>query len=358
MNFKSESSYTSMKSTNCISTYILAGILVLGMSGCSTNPEEETKAPSFRALSTSSDDVIWAASSEGLVIKSVDGGDRFDTVSVQGFIGEFRDIHAWNKDSAVVMGIESPGVIFRTTDGGATWTEVFRKTHEKTFFDQMDFNSSGSGIVIGDPIDGSWTILGTNDYGEHWIELDKNYGFSAEDTDVSFAASGSALITTANNYYAFTGGNGAKILSYNPRINARLWSDTSSTSGIYSAAMINDSQFVFVGGDYKRETSSDNAAGIININGFEADVTWATQPPAGYRSCVIQMSDGRFLCCGPTGIDISEDGLHWTAISDRSAHVLSRSKKGIRIWAAGHGELWEVTPLLPQDSETTLGTQP
>ncbi|NVK04774.1 MAG: hypothetical protein HWD92_08115 [Flavobacteriia bacterium] len=322
-------------------------LFLLVLASCSSR-EDESTIYSYRALSIPSEDIIWAAASEGLVIRSTDAGLTWDTVSVPGYVGEFRDIHAWSDESAVVMGIASPGLVFKTNDGGKSWREVYQQTDEATFFDQMDFNDIGGGIIWGDPIDGTWNIIGTNDFGEHWVRQMSN-SISADSGDVSFAASGSALLVNDSNYISFTGGYGGKMYSYKPRTSTSLYTDTSSTSGVYSATQFNDSTIVFVGGDYRFDDLTRNACGVVYMDGLDFHVAWPEEGIRGYRSCVVTVHPKLLISCGPTGMDWSSDGLVWHPLNNDGANVLAVSPKTNRVWAAGKGGIWEVS--LPEDAK-------
>lgn len=311
--------------------------------GCQEETPLEPHVYSFRALSIPSENTLWAAASKGLVVRSTDSGASWDTVSVLGFEGEFRDIHAWDDQVAVVMGIASPGVVYKTLDGGQTWKEVYRQEHEATFFDQMEFTTDGNGLIWGDPIDGEWNIIGTNDFGDHWVQY-QGKSMVADSGDVSFAASGSALIVNDSNFVSFTGGFGAKMHSYRPFFSAQIFEDTSSTIGAYSATSFGPHTYVFVGGDYRFEENTNYNCGRINLNGDQVEVQWPIHPPRGYRSCVITVDGSLLFACGPTGIDWSADGLNWYPYSDRGANVIAVTPEKSRIWAAGKGGIWEVSP--------------
>ncbi|NVK28194.1 MAG: hypothetical protein HWE14_09130 [Flavobacteriia bacterium] len=327
---------------------------LLILTSCSTSSRDKTGHRSIRALSVVGDSTLWIASSNGFWARSTTGGTSWDSGYIAGFDGEVRDIQAFDDMRAIAMGIESPGILWKTEDGGKTWTSVFNYSHPQNFFDQMEINEQGQGIVIGDPIDGKWTIAGTNDNGDHWVLWDEAHRFQADSGEVSFAASGSALIVEKRSFVFFTGGYGARMLHSMREKSMRLYRDTSATAGIYSATRFNDSTIVFVGGDYRFEQSSNRAAGLIYFTNDGARLAWPEANVAGYRSCVKKMGDGLLVACGPTGIDVSSDGRNWTQISEEGFHVLGVNKNGNRIWAAGaKGTVREVTALLPSDSATT-----
>lgn len=321
--------------------------LVMVFTACSDPAPFGKTNYSFRALHTPDDQTIWLAAQNGFWAHSTDGGTTWDTGHIAGFSGEIRDIESFGPNSAIAMGIESPGILFKTMDGGQTWKEVFRDEHPQNFFDNMDFNEKGQGIVVGDPIDGKWTLIGTNDYGESWIKWHPTVAYDASENDVCFAASGTGLIVGDSEITFFTGGYRSAVVSSAAGLNLELVRDSSSSFGVYSAVKMKNGDYLFVGGDYRFPDSGNHNCGIISTRSGRTEVLWAETPPGGYRSCVV--SFGPYLIAtGPNGTDISEDGLNWEELTGKGYHVLSVDKRESRIWAAGNnGHVAELTSLLP-----------
>ena len=74
---------------------------------------------SIRGLSVVNDSVVWASGSGGMVAKSTDGGTSFTWTKVKGFEkADFRDIEGFDANTAVIMAIDSPAFILKTSDGG------------------------------------------------------------------------------------------------------------------------------------------------------------------------------------------------------------------------------------------------
>src|SRR5579875_2921045 len=84
---------------------------------------------SLRGLSVVNDNVLWASGSNGTVARSVDGGKTFQWLTVKGFEQrDFRDIEAFDDNSAIIMAIAEPAIILKTKDGGKTWKRMFEDT--------------------------------------------------------------------------------------------------------------------------------------------------------------------------------------------------------------------------------------
>ena len=114
---------------------------------------------SIRGLSAVNDNIIWVSGSGGKVGRSVDAGKTWEWMTVPGFEKrEFRDIEAFDANTAVVLAIAEPGQILRTTDGGKNWKIAFTDTAKGMFLDAMDFADEENGVAIGDPLPGTTNI--------------------------------------------------------------------------------------------------------------------------------------------------------------------------------------------------------
>ena len=128
---------------------------------------------SLRGLSVVNDNVIWVSGSNGTVGRSSNAGKNWKWMTVNGFEkSEFRDIEAFDGNTAIIMAVGEPAYILKTTDGGETWKVVYENKTKGMFLDAMDFANNQEGIVIGDPIDGKIFIAKTNNTGNTWKELD------------------------------------------------------------------------------------------------------------------------------------------------------------------------------------------
>ena len=97
-----------------------------------------------------------------------------------------------------------------------------------------------------------------------------------------------------------------------------------------------NNELVITGGDFSNDTSAVNNCELLK---FEQDKLIASMPataPHGYRSCVIFMNEKQLLCCGTSGVDISDDGgISWQLITKESFHVCAKAKNGSAVFLAG-----------------------
>src|SRR5947209_6959022 len=143
---------------------------------------------SIRGLSVVNDNVLWASGSNGTVVRSTTSGKTFNWITVKGYqLRDFRDIEAFDSNTAIIMAVAEPAIILKTTDAGKTWKKVFEDTTKGMFLDAMDF-AGKYGVVVGDPISGRAFIAKTNDYGNTWNAV-KNSSILIKD-EAFFASSG------------------------------------------------------------------------------------------------------------------------------------------------------------------------
>jgi photosystem II stability/assembly factor-like uncharacterized protein len=305
---------------------------------------------SLRGVSVVDDRTAWASGSNGTVLRTLDGGSTWIILPVPGEeTTDFRDVEAFGPDEAVVMGIARPAKIFRTTDGGKTWTRTFADDSPGIFLDGLAFFDSKNGLAVGDPIDGRFFLISTTDGGASWVPLPEGSRPVALDGEAAFAASGTSLaVMNKGRIWLSTGGAASRIWRSEDR--GGHWESASSallggsaSAGGFSVAFCDARKGITVGGDYKAEAAAvGNAA-------FSADggKTWTSvidRQPGGFREAVAFVTGTKPLIAvtvGPSGSDFSLDlGRTWTPIvTPQGFHTLAFAKRGQAGWAVGRSGL-------------------
>ena len=86
-------------------------------------------AARLRGLSAVSERVAWTSGSLGTVLRTTDKGATWQSVGPPGTAAlQFRDIEAFDRNTALILsiGTGTDSRIYRTTNGGQTWTLVFQ----------------------------------------------------------------------------------------------------------------------------------------------------------------------------------------------------------------------------------------
>lgn len=295
-----------------------------------------TKA-SLRGLSVVDNKTIWVSGSNGTVGRSLDSGHTWKWMTVKGFEKtDFRDIEAFDKTTAVIMGIAEPAYILRTIDGGDSWQVVFENKTKGMFLDAMEFWNEQAGIVIGDPINGHFFIARTFDGGQTWQGIPEKLSPLADSGEACFASSGTNIRKLTKKEAVFiTGGLVSNVHVRDSPLRLPIMQGKEST-GANSIAVKNKKTWIIVGGDFNTKDSTTKNAVIT----YDAGKTWLSPAtaPSGYRSCVEYLKKKQWITCGINGVDISnDDGNIFTNISKEGFHVVRKAKRGKAVYFAGNG---------------------
>ncbi len=292
---------------------------------------------SFRGLSAVDDSTVWVSGSGGTVGRSTNGGRTWKWMTIKGFEKvDFRDIEAFDSTRAVVMGVDAPAYILRTTDGGDSWKVVFENKDKGMFLDAMEFWNEDAGIVIGDPINNKFFIGRTFDGGATWRGIPEKNIPEADSGEACFASSGTNIRAIDLKEAVFiSGGLRSRLFIRDKRINLPIVQGK-ETTGANSIAVKDPKTFIIVGGDFTTKDSTTKNCFITMNEG--KSFTAPTVPPHGYRSCVEWLRKKKWICCGLNGVDYStDDGRTWTWISKEGFHVCRKAKDGKAVFFAGGG---------------------
>lgn len=305
---------------------------------------------SFRGLSVVNDKIIWVSGSKGCFARSIDGGKTFQLKRIAGFdSADFRDIEAFDANTAIMMSSGHPSYILKTFDGGAHWNKVFEHQGNELFLDAMDFWDAQNGIVIGDPIAARFVFYRTSDGGNTWQALDVKTCPWAVEGESLFAASGTCMRCMPNNSVAFvTGGSKAsfhwlQIGKKYQHFELKSLPQGQASMGAFSFAFTKD-RLLIVGGDYNQDTALTKQ-GIYTYTYTKDGLALLNPKPfyTNYRSSVEFMQDGEhFISCGTKGADINSTELTLTrqntnnSLSNLSFNVIRKAKKGKLLVMAGN----------------------
>ncbi|MFE2582953.1 oxidoreductase [Streptomyces sp. NPDC059378] len=309
---------------------------------------KKTGAPDvrLRGLSAVDRDTAWVAGTGGTVLRTTDGGASWRNVSPPGAADlQFRDVEAFDARRAVVLAIGEGEAsrVYRTDDGGASWTESFRNTDAKAFYDCLTFFDRRHGLAMSDPVDGRFRILSTGDGGRTWRVLPSAGMPAALDGEAGFAASGQCLVASGPRDVWLATGGGARARVLHSADRGLTWTAADTpvpagdpARGVFALAFRDRTHGLAVGGDYRAEQASPDAAARTSDGGR----AWgpAAVPPPAYRSGVAWLPHSRTaaLAVGPTGTDLTTDGGRtWRTVDTGSYDTVDCAAAGPGCWAAG-----------------------
>lgn len=312
------------------------------------SPQESGSSASLRGLSVLSSEVVWASGSGGQFLRTLNGGESWQSGQVTGADSlDFRDVHAFSADEALVVSAGQPARIYRTTDGGKSWLKVFEDTTGQAFFDAVAFQNRKEGLVMSDPVGESFLLLRTSDGGKSWQKVEDNNLPPAVKGEAGFAASGTGLVMMPG--LALFGTGGPVVRVFRSTDGGKQWAALSTplipetgSTGIYSIAMKDSLQGLAVGGDYTRpEAKTDHL--LLTEDGGESWLKVDKSGLGGYRSgaAYVPGTTNTYVAVGTNGIDISFDGgKTWQSLGQNGVHAVRFAPSGKTGWASGaNGQL-------------------
>lgn len=311
-------------------------------------PQESNTRASLRGLSVVNARVAWASGSGGTVIHTTDGGATWTVYTVPAVRApDLRSIAALDSNTAVVAA--TSGHIWRTTNGGKNWTLVYQPRDSAVFLDAIGFweaerGLAPRGLAVGDPINGQFFILSSDDGGRSWRAKPGGSRPTAQQGEGAFAASGSSFVTHGTSHaWIGTGVRTARVFRSNDAgktwaVSSAPLADANQSSGVFALSFSDASRGVAVGGDYDKADRREGSAAVT----MDGGITWvaATTLPNGFRSgvAIVPGTDGAVVVAvGTTGTDVSLDaGRNWTFADSAGYHAVRFAADGAG-WASGGG---------------------
>jgi photosystem II stability/assembly factor-like uncharacterized protein len=159
----------------------------------------------IRSLFTTSESEVWAVSVDGIVLHTIDEGRTWKRY--ERFRHGLSDIQFLDPQHGWLCG--SLGLIYRTLDGGVSWTPFGPRLADVV--DRMRFGTENEGWAIGQREDRTGVIFHTCDGGSHWNSFDTN---SKERLlDVEAVGSGEAWVVGRNGTLLHSSDHGRTWLS-------------------------------------------------------------------------------------------------------------------------------------------------
>lgn len=239
---------------------------------------------SLIAVSPVNDRVVWAAGRAGTFTVTTDGGRTWHAGVVKGAETlQFRDVQAFSAKVAYLLSIGSgtDSRIYKTEDGGASWTMQFQNQNPDAFYDCFSFWGPENGIAHSDSVNGVFPDLRTRN-GATWRSI-SNRMPPALAGEASFASSGTCVATQGreNAWIATGGGATARVLA--TRDGGQSWNayDTplvsSPSAGAFTVAFRSRWRGIVGGGDL--DPADPNNARTATSRDGGASWTLTNAPP-------------------------------------------------------------------------------
>jgi photosystem II stability/assembly factor-like uncharacterized protein len=298
----------------------------------------------LRAVSVVDGQRFHVSGSKGTHAVTEDGGKTWrNAAPAGGGALDFRGVAALDAKTALLMsagdGPAGQARLYRTANGGATWTLAFETRLPGSFLDTVAFRDVKTGFVLGDPIEGRWFLLKTADAGRTWTRIE---GPPVERGEAAFAASNSALFVGPGREVWIVSGGLAKGRVFHSLDDGKNW-DTietplaaSATAGLFGGLALGKDRAVVVGGDYKDELrAGDN---LFLLEPFDI----GTPPNAGTPRLlegVGRLDTKTLIAVGPRGTSLSQDGgQSWRQVDEEAFHAIA-CRRGTCVAAGAKGRV-------------------
>ncbi len=131
-------------------------------------PQTSGVAALLQAVSTPSQNVCWIAGATATVRLTTDGGATWVNANPNPGVINGDVYNIWAIDGTTALLTTSPAAtyIYRTTNAGANWTQVF--TQAGGFLDAIVMANATTGYAYGDPVSARWSLWKTTNGGVNW----------------------------------------------------------------------------------------------------------------------------------------------------------------------------------------------
>jgi photosystem II stability/assembly factor-like uncharacterized protein len=347
-----------MTATSALKLTLLAALTAVGCSRFRRGNDEPVgwdvqtsgTTASLRGVQAVSENVAWASGAAGTVLRTTDGGATWRRVGVPDADSlDFRDVAAVDSLVAYAMsageGERGRARIYKTTDGGRSWSVVLSDTTRGTFFDAVSFWDRNRGVAVSDPVGGRFVVVVTEDGGQTWRRPAATGMPAARPGEAAFAAGGSALtIQPPAHIWFVTGGTpGGRVFRSDDA--GRTWvaydvpavAPQAASSGLFAIAFKDPQNGVAVGGDYTRPRDGGRGV-LVTPNG---GVTWlgnGTEAARGYwsgLSVIPGARRGQFVAVGGPGTILTRNmGDGWSRVDSVAYNGVSFAAPNVG-WAVG-----------------------
>jgi photosystem II stability/assembly factor-like uncharacterized protein len=210
--------------------------------------------------------VAWAAGAGGKVLRSTNHGSTWGSVG-GGAIGaaDIYNIDAIDANTALVTTSPAATFIYRTTNAGTNWSQVYTDAGAGAFIDAIHMFNATNGIAYGDPVGGKWVILYTSNGGATWVRDTVN----APAQVGGEAGTQNGLCAVGSNNIWFNSGVGGRI--YRTTNGGASWTTGTAPFAATSNVWFNDTQYGIASGSTANQIARSTNGGA----------TWTNVPIAG-----------------------------------------------------------------------------
>jgi photosystem II stability/assembly factor-like uncharacterized protein len=302
-------------------------------------PQDSGTTNRLQAVSPVNSQVVWASGVGGTYAITTDGGAHWESHVVPGAEAlQFRDVEGVSASVAYLLasGAGTDSRIYKTEDGGATWSLQAENTDPSGFWDCFGFWTPTKGLTMADSSNGRFPVLRTLD-GETWQDIGDRLPTPVAGGEFAFAASGTCVATVGKRFAWIGTGGGAEARILATTDQGQTWNayptpvdQGSEGAGVFSVDFRNPRHGVLGGGDFESADIVDNFA-----RSKDGGKTWTLTTNAPIPGAIFGLS----YAGKPSGDDNGEDDDHGGGSHNKT--VVATGPGGAA-WTPDEGDTWHL----------------
>ena len=280
------------------------------------------------SVSAVDNNICWIGGHDGVVLRTTNGGTTWTNVgggSVIGTINRAENVYALDANTCLAAVESSSGTyVYRTSNGGSNWAQVFAQINGGTSAVQM--TSATDGFMVGDPVNSRWSLWKTSDGGASWDST----GLYLKASGNEYGWASSLFINGSNIWF---GTNNSRI--YYSSDDGVTW--TAQTTPLLNIYGLSFSGNIGIAGG--STSAGDGAISISSDNG----TTWTPGPFSGSgpaANCATQGNNfiystftGAIYLSTNSGVSFQKED----SVSGNQYYNIKIAGTGNSVWACGVG---------------------
>ena len=289
---------------------------------------EQTTPVSIELMSVSAvnDNIVWACGlGNAQVVRTTDGGTWMNATG-SGILPGLHITNIWGIDenNALVTGTTTSSItyVYKTTNGGLNWTQVFNQSGG--FINAVQLTSANNGFMVGDPVAGRWSLWKTTDAGYTW---DSSGLYVPEQSNFGYP---NTLFISGSHYWFGT----LNYVIMHSSDYGNTWSPQVTTQLLIVAIWFNNINMGLAGGyacEIDRTINGGNNWYFLNTLPLYSSIHGITGTGQEWWLCSTTYTPSKIWYS-------SNNGASWTVqhtINGAQYVHISKARTGSNIWAVG-----------------------
>lgn len=323
-------------------------------------PQQSGTMNRLQAISPVSTKVVWASGVAGTYTLTTDGGKTWKPGVVSGAENlQFRDVQGVSDKIAYLLssGTGTDSRIYKTEDGGITWTLQFENQNPNAFYDCFAFWTPKRGLTMSDSVNGRFPVIRTTD-GTTWQDIGDLLP-PALPGEAAFAASGTCVATQGKQraWIGTGGASQARILATTD--GGDTWNayptpvvQGTPSSGIFSVDFRDHSHGIIGAGDL----SAPNAFSSNVARSNDGGKTWRLASGTPFTGAIYGLSyvrtidnddeddEGDNPASALSALQAPANDSHHDHDGPRFARAVVATGPAGAAWSSNEGTTWHLLP--------------